>query len=358
MDAIARGGGGQEGTQQLQEQEIVIDDIPGKIVHNKMAVNAKGGANQTFISFTNPEGRPDLAMFRNPRYFYIDGERARADMVKLWPVGRELEVMFSGIFTPSLKEYVHIESGDGGGGADTGMAVETRYKPNWRARIVWMGKKPSEETVLRDNSERVNVGKNKKDKTEFLETIKDCDYLCARLEKIVNNSQGILMLKSRGILFDIENLSIDGSTFSKEDNLNQHLEVGENLFAYVKNIKPRVVDGYEVSSEAAQIWKGKRNQNNSDKIEKKKTPIPLPSEASHLGISGTVVDIESPGLGYLVVEAADPSITGDKVLFSRNRLFVDGQKLRFKDCLSDYVNIGDKLFFNMVRADPEEAEGL
>ena len=46
------------------------------------------------------------------------------------------------------------------------------------------------------------------------------------------------MLKSRGILFDIENLSIDGSTFSKEDNLNQHLEVGENLFAYgIKRIK-------------------------------------------------------------------------------------------------------------------------
>ena len=31
--------------------------------------------------------------------------------------------------------------------------------------------------------------KNKKDKTEFLETIKDCDYLCARLEKIVSNCQ-------------------------------------------------------------------------------------------------------------------------------------------------------------------------
>ena len=165
------------------------------------------------------------------------------------------------------------------------------------------------------------------------------------------------MLKSRGILFDIENLSIDGSTFSKEDNLNAHLEIGENLFAYVKNIKPKIVDGYEVSSEAAQIWKGKRNLNSSEKMDKKKTPIPLPSEASHHMISGAVVDVESPGLGYLVIEDQDPIINGDKVLFSRNRLFVDGQKLRFKDSLSDHVSIGDKLVFNMVRADPEEAEG-
>ena len=165
------------------EKEVIIDNVPGKIVHNKMAINGKGGANQTFIAFTNPDGKEDLAMFRNPRYFYIDGERARADLIKHWPVGQELEVMFSGIFTPSLKEYVHIE------GEGETMNVETRFKPNWRAKIVWMGKKPTEETVNRDNSDRQTVVKNKKDKTEFLETIKDCDYLCARLEKIVNNCQ-------------------------------------------------------------------------------------------------------------------------------------------------------------------------
>ena len=165
------------------------------------------------------------------------------------------------------------------------------------------------------------------------------------------------MLKSRGILFDIENLSIDGSIFAQDDDLHEHLEVGENLFAYVKNIKPKIVGGYEVSSEAAQIWKGKRNFISSDKLEKKKTPIPLPSEASHVNVCGSVVDIESPGLGYLVINSTDGLNENDKVLFSRNRLFVDGQKLRFKDSLGDFVNIGDKLFFDMVRADPEEAEG-
>ncbi len=35
----------------------------------------RGGAGQTIISFLNPDGNPDLAMFRNPRSFYMDGER-------------------------------------------------------------------------------------------------------------------------------------------------------------------------------------------------------------------------------------------------------------------------------------------
>ena len=41
----------------------------------------------------------------------------------------------------------------------------------------------------RDNADRMTTAKNKKDKTEFLETIKDCEYLCARLEKLVSPKQ-------------------------------------------------------------------------------------------------------------------------------------------------------------------------
>ena len=49
------------------------------------------------------------------------------------------------------------------------------------------------------------------------------------------------------------------------------------------------------------------------KIEKKKTPIPLPSEASHNDICGNVVEIEGPGLGYIEIESEDKDIHGDKV---------------------------------------------
>ena len=119
-----------------------------------------------------------------------------------------------------------------------------------------------------------------------------------------------------------QNLSIDGVTFSSEDDLNDHLEIGENLFAYVKSMSPQIIDGYEISFEAAQIWKGKRSSSISDesKIEKKKTPIPLPSEASHYEICGKVIEIEGPGLGYLQIKSNNREINGEKVL-SINLLF-------------------------------------
>ena len=52
----------------------------------------------------------------------------------------------------------------------------------------------------------------------------------------------------------------------------------------------RTVGDFEISLEAAQIWKGKRSFSVSEetKLEKKKTPIPLPSEATHFGIEGKV----------------------------------------------------------------------
>ena len=244
-------------------------------------------------------------MFRNPRYFYVDGERARPDLMKLWPSGRDLEVKFTAVHTPSLKEYVHTEKRDDRG--EDMMAVETRFKPNWRARLVWIGEKPDPSKVETDNADRNYLARSKKDKSEFLETIKDCEYMCARLEKIVSKSEGILMLKNKAILFNIANLSIDGQSFEQGEELKNHLEVGENLFSYVKTIPKKVVDDYEIMLEAAQIWKGKRSSSISEetKLEKKKTPIPLPSEASHFNVKGIVSEMESPGLGYLTIDLPD-----------------------------------------------------
>ena len=77
-----------------------------------------------------------MAMFRNPRYFYVDGERARPDLMKLWPSGKDLEVKFTAVHTPSLKEYVHTDKGED-------MEVETKFKPEETK----MEKKKEEETV-------------------------------------------------------------------------------------------------------------------------------------------------------------------------------------------------------------------
>lgn len=340
----------------LPEPEVVIDNVPGVLVHNRLMCWSKPGNSQTFIQFTNPEGKTDLAMVKNPRIFYVDGERAKPDYLKTMSPSGGVDVKFTGIYTPSLKEYVHNEKGNEKDGT---MAVETRFKPNWRAKLVWMGVKPSDESVDLDRLDR--GFKTKKEKIEFLETIKDCEYMCARLEKIISPTQGILMLKSKGILFNIEDLSIDGQNFSNNDDLSKILEVGENMFTYAKNLpNPVIMDGYEVSSEAAQIWKGKRSSDKSsdeNKVEKKKTSIPLPNEATHFKISGEVIEVESPGLGYLTIKSNDYGIEGDIALFSRNRFFMDGRKLRFKDALHDHVGVGDQINCDIVRADPTEAGG-
>ena len=227
----------------------------------------------------------------------VDGERGRPNLMKLKSSGKDLD-------TPSLKEYVHTDKGEDG---SEDMAVETKFKPNWRARLVWMGEKPDSSQVETDNADRNYLARSKKDKSEFLETIKDCEYMCARLEKIISKSEGILMLKNKAILFDIANLSIDGQSFGEGEELKNHLEVGENLFSYVKTVPRKTVDEYEIMLEAAQIWKGKRSFSISEetKMEKKKTPIPLPSEASHFNVKGTVSEMESPGLGYLTIDLPD-----------------------------------------------------
>ena len=102
-----------------------------------------------------------------------------------------------------------------------------------------MGDRPDQDKVEADNADRNYLARSKRDKSEFLETIKDCEYMCARLETIVNSEEGVLMLKNRAILFSIRNLSVDGQSFGEEEDLRQHLEVGENLFAYVKTVPQR-----------------------------------------------------------------------------------------------------------------------
>ena len=66
----------------------------------------------------------------------LDGERARPKLMKLWPSGKDLEVKFTAVHTPSLKEYVHTDKGED-------MEVETKFKPEETK----MEKKKEEETV-------------------------------------------------------------------------------------------------------------------------------------------------------------------------------------------------------------------
>ena len=198
------------------------------------------------------------------------------------------------------------------------------------------------------------------DSDSFQDIIKDCSSLSGRVEKIINKNQGIIACRSGHILFHVENLSIDGEKFTTQDNLLNLLNPGEQIFCYAKPVSPpNKLDGFDIAFEAAKVWKGSSKIRSTNVVEEEqnlKCPIPLPSEATHTNILGTVESIEDKAFVYCVIKSEDRSLRGQKVLVSKRRLFINGVKLKGRISLSECVNIGDELQMDMVQANPEQSQ--
>ena len=234
------------------------------------------------------------------------------------------------------------------------MQEEVKFNPNWRAKLVWVGDKPSEAMIMEDSE------KNKKSEREvFLDLIQGCEYMTTRVEKILNKNQGILTLRNINVIFHIEQLSIDGLQYTTQEDLLKILQPGETLFCYAKHANPPYkIENYSIDYEATQVWRGRRNLGSltpADEDGKAKCHIPLPTEATHHDVVGKVVEIDSNVI-YAVIKTEDPSLRGQKVLISRNRLYVNGSKLKFKDSLADIISPDDKILFDMVLANPEQSK--
>jgi len=335
-------------------KDLIIDNVPGRIIVNQLATGTgRRSVGQTLISFKNPEGEQDIAMFRFPKLFFMNGKRIQPKEYNKWDRDYEIDVKFTAVYTPGMKEF-SLKSED----KKAEMNGETVFKPNWRARLVWVGEKPTEE-MIQEEEEARNRGKTSQ---TVLDAINGCDYMTTRVEKILNKNQGILTSRKSHILFHIENLSIDGTQYTTQENLLDILQPGETLFAYAKAVSPPYkLEDFDITHEAVQVWRGRKNivvkplTGENEKDRKTKSQIPLPSEATHTDIIGTVVEIETPGLGYLIIKCDDPSLRGQKVLFSRNRLYINENKLKFKQSLNDHLNIGDVLHFDMVQANPDQS---
>jgi len=333
-------------------QEVIIDNVPGKIILNQLGTgSARGAANQTLISFKNPDGQQDLAMFRNPRNFFINGQRILMKEYKAWPKDYEIDVKFIAIHTPGLKEFSIAESGH----QDGKMSTEMKYKPNWRAKLIWVGTKPTEEMIGEVASDKL-----KKPKEDPVDMTKDCTYLAGRIEKILDENQGIITCRSGRILFHIENFSVDGEHFTTQDNLLNLLEPGEHIFCYAKPLSlPNKITDVDITYEAASVWKGSRlskNRPSNDANEEKentKVPIPVPSEATHKNIVGVIESIENFALA--VIKSEDPSLRGQKVLVTKRRMYVNGSKIKKVRPLSECFNLGDEIMLDLVRANPHRS---
>ena len=271
---------------------------------------------------------------------------------KTWSQEFEVDVKFTAVFTPGLKEYsAKIEEKEN----EQGMEGEIKFKPNWRAKLVWVGEKPTDAMIMEDSE------KNKKSEREvFLDLIQGCEYMTTRVEKILNKNQGILTLRNINVIFHIEQLSIDGLQYTTQEDLLKILQPGETLFCYAKHANPPYkIENFSVDYEATQVWKGRRNQGSLNPTEeedsKAKCPIPLPAEATHHDVIGKVVEIDTSVI-YAVIKSEDPSLRGQKVLLSRNRFYVNGCKLRFKDSLADTISLDENITFDMVLANPEQSK--
>ena len=237
---------------------------------------------------------------------------------------------------------------------DEKMSTEIKYKPNWRAKLIWVGEKPTEKMIGEVASDKL-----KKTKEDPADLTKDCTYLAGRIEKILDENQGIITCRSGRILFHIENFSVDGEHFTTQDNLLNLLEPGEQLFCYAKPLSlPNKITGVDITYEAASVWKGSRLSKNrpsnidSEEKENPKFPIPVPSEATHKNIVGVVESIEN--FAYAVIKSEDPSLRGQKVLVTKRRMYFNGSKGKGRT-LSECLNIGDEIMLDLVRANPHRS---
>lgn len=377
--------GGGEVVSPKMEQEVILDNVTGRIILNQLASGTgRGGAGQTIISFRNPNGNLDAAMFRNPRCFYMDGERVQPRVYKRWPKNYEINVSFTAIYTPGLKELEVAKSGSSSStsAASTSGGVKKekeeeeeetttlKVKPNWRARLVWTGTRPSEERIKADedqaSEEQLQQKSGKQNGVEdfMAAAMSSMECLHGRLDRILTNSNNncgiILAAGDQRILFSADSFTVDGQHLAAGETLRQALVEGDLLSCYARSLDESLtVEGHEVSYQASQVWKvrrpaGTRDENPTSPA-KKKASFPPPGEATHLSLAGHVVELATAGVGYL--EISEGKLAGERVLFSRNRLCIHGNRLRYRESLADHLALGDEIRFDMVRAAAQNRRG-
>ena len=347
-----------------------LDNQEGEIVYRNLS-------GLGYIYFEH-NGSRETATFHSAKLIK-DGKRISHGDFKGWPTNHKYEqqlnaqessnsvinvfffsfrekVKFNAVAIPP-KVHVQKELGDG-----ESMDVNITYESRWRCEVVWM---PPEPMPSQEVLTEVSLGK--KHLSSLAKDAKDKDfYICGKLTHFVDKSTGIIQHSKldQAVLFKIQDLFIDGVRPDPDARLSSILQVGETLFSFSKPLIPSKTIGATVCNmTATQIWKGKRNksageamdEDSSDKS-KKKVPYPDPRAATDINQSGVVIEIQGV-LGKLKLTSDDPARDGQKVLLSKNRTYINGHKIRFKDFLHDYVQLGERLSFDMIEADQSAANG-
>ena len=65
--------------------------------------------------------------------------------------------------------------------------------------------------------------------------------------------------------------------------------------------------------------------------------------------SGIIVELEG-NLGKIRMDSSVTKVNNTTVLMTRNRCFINGQRLKFKDFLHARFKLGERLNFDMIEA--------
>lgn len=141
---------------------------------------------------------------------------------------------------------------------------------------------------------------------------------------------------------------MNGSKFDPEkDVLSEMISQGEQVYAYARKMdSPETIADKAVEYTAECIWKGRKtksHQTNDGAVDmadvsesdanKARHPLPLPSAATEFDAEGNIVDLPSGQHGILALAS------GEKVLFPRSRVFIEGKKLKGKEFLLDHFKV-------------------
>lgn len=371
-----------------------------------------------FLQFPNPvedQGVQQLTAIFNGKVMLLDGEPLDQCHMKTWTQAihdQKKKIYFNAYEDSQLYPHKRVERFHGD--QEPSMII---YKPTWRCTAVWVGEKPSEETLARLASHVENSNtksKRKKMSVEEKEKIKDCEYFGGRLTTIVDKSTGVVQQKDKAVLFKIQDLWINGQQMSGEDKLSNVITLGEILFCYMRPlIPPKRIGDILCDRVAVQIWRGKRSKsrsnNNSEcshfnendtsassnnvaseppknqseskeQMERKdeedeeeedaksmefesphdhpandRATFAMPSTATDLNCVGKVKELDG-GLGIITIESNDAK-NGQDALFSRYRTYIEGHRLKYYDFLKDHIDLGDSLGVDLIKADPSKAAG-
>lgn len=191
--------------------------------------NAKGEGYVSFVLDGGENSEEQFAEFRM-RDLFVDGSLVMQKVYHSWPLGKRMDVNFNAVKldAPFNRKEKVINVDDG---TETVMNFVCLYQ----CIAVWAGEKPSADKL---RATLKNVPRSfRLANLDQKERLKDCEYQCCTLHSLQDNQSGLLFAKrDRYITSNVEDLVINGVKVGPEEDLNDLLLPGEQIFAYIRKL--------------------------------------------------------------------------------------------------------------------------